>query len=131
MLQAGAFVKEEVCRALIVLISNAPELHGYAARCMYQALKSNLNQADIPLSLVTCTSWFLGEQCLAARRNGNQKWSCSLCVQKHTLVSTQACQALKSSLDQADILLSPVTCTLWFLQEQSCDRTALFNQCVL
>lgn len=61
MLQAGAYVKEEVCRALIVLISNAPELHGYAARCMYQALKSSLDQADIPFSLVTCTSWFLGK----------------------------------------------------------------------
>lgn len=55
-----------------------------------------------------------------------------LCVFKYiSLVSTEACQALKSSLDQADILLSPVACTLWFLQEQSCDCTALSNQCVL
>lgn len=61
MLQAGAYVKEEVCRALIVLISNAPELHAYAARCMYKALKSSLDQVDIPLSLITCTAWFLGE----------------------------------------------------------------------
>ena len=61
MLQAGAHVKEEVCRALIVLISNAPELHGYAARSMYQALKTSVDQAELPLSLVTCTCWFLGQ----------------------------------------------------------------------
>ena len=58
---AGAFVKEEVCRALIVLISNAPELHGYAARSMYRALKASMDQADLNLSLVTSTCWFLGK----------------------------------------------------------------------
>ena len=64
MLQAGAHVKEEVCRALIVLISNAPELHGYAARSMYQGLRTSVDQAELPLSLVTCTCWFLGQLCL-------------------------------------------------------------------
>ncbi|KAJ9510964.1 hypothetical protein QJQ45_027811 [Haematococcus lacustris] len=38
MTQAGAHVKEEVCRALIVLITNAPELHAYSARAMYRNL---------------------------------------------------------------------------------------------
>ncbi|DBA70499.1 TPA: hypothetical protein ACH3X2_011900 [Trebouxia sp. C0005] len=61
MQQAGAYVKEEVCRALIVLISNAPELHGYTARAMYRALKDSADQAELPLSLVTSTCWFLGE----------------------------------------------------------------------
>ena len=61
MQQAGAYVKEEVCRALIVLISNAPELHGYTARCMYRALKDSADQAELTLSLVTSTCWFLGE----------------------------------------------------------------------
>lgn len=60
MQQAGAYVKEEVCRALIVLISNAPELHGYTARAMYRALKTSIDQADLNLSLVTSTCWFLG-----------------------------------------------------------------------
>lgn len=60
MQQAGAYVKEEVCRALIVLISNAPELHGYAARSMYRALKDSVDQAELTLSLVTSTCWFLG-----------------------------------------------------------------------
>ena len=64
MQQAGAYVKEEVCRALIVLISNAPELHGYAARSMYRALKTSIDQADLTLSLVTSTCWFLGKHCL-------------------------------------------------------------------
>jgi AP-1 complex subunit gamma-1 len=58
MIQAGAYVKEEVCRALIVLITNATELHGYAARASYTALKEHLNQAD--LSLLMVTTWFLG-----------------------------------------------------------------------
>ena len=61
MQQAGAYVKEEVCRALIVLISNAPELHGYAARSMYRALQDSIHQAELTLSLVTSTCWFLGE----------------------------------------------------------------------
>ena len=61
MQQAGAYVKEEVCRALIVLISNAPELHGYTARSMYRALKDSAHQAELTLSLVTSTCWFLGE----------------------------------------------------------------------
>ena len=61
MQQAGAYVKEEVCRALIVLISNAPELHGYTARSMYRALKDSADQAELTLSLVTSTCWFLGE----------------------------------------------------------------------
>ena len=60
MQQAGAYVKEEVCRALIVLISNAPELHGYTARSMYRALKASIDDADLNLSLVTSTCWFLG-----------------------------------------------------------------------
>lgn len=80
MLQAGAYVKEEVCRALIVLISNAPELHGYAARCMYQALKSSLSQAEIPLSLVTCTTWFLGKQPPSLHGCGAVLFWCAVCT---------------------------------------------------
>ena len=102
MLQAGAYVKEEVCRALIVLISNAPELHGYAARCMYQALKSSLDQADIPLSLVTCTSWFLGNfllqpEGMAARKDLFPHIPVSMHSTLH-LVLTKACKAHKSSV---------------------------------
>ena len=66
MQQAGDHVKEEVCRALIVLISNAPELHAYAARSMYRALKTSIDHADLNLSLVTSTCWFLGRCMLCA-----------------------------------------------------------------
>ena len=31
MVQAGAYVREDVCRSLVVLVSNAPELQ---ARCL-------------------------------------------------------------------------------------------------
>ena len=58
MVQAGAHVKEEVCRALVVLVSNAPELHAYAVRQMYAALKANREQ--LALSLLMVTTWFLG-----------------------------------------------------------------------
>ncbi len=56
--QAGAVVKEEVVRALIVLISNAPDLHGYAARCFYSALKADVNTAAFPL--VMASTWIIG-----------------------------------------------------------------------
>ena len=59
MSQAGAYVKEEVCRALSVLVTNAEQLHGYAARSSYTALKGNINQAE--LSLIMVSTWFLGE----------------------------------------------------------------------
>ncbi len=36
----------QVCRALIVMISNAPELHGYAVRTLYRNLHAY--QASVP-----------------------------------------------------------------------------------
>ena len=73
MVQAGAHVKEEVCRALVVLVSNAPELHAYAVRQMYTALKTNREQ--LALSLLMVTTWFLG----APRRLQARKRACRLC----------------------------------------------------
>jgi len=35
-------VPAQVCRSLIVLITNAPGLHAYSARSLYRSLKSNL-----------------------------------------------------------------------------------------
>ena len=58
MIQAGAYVKEEVVRALIVLISNATDLHGYCARAMYRTLQTNLATAEP--ALVTATTWVIG-----------------------------------------------------------------------
>jgi len=58
MTQAGAAVKEEVVRALIVLISNAPDLHGYAVRAFYSALHANLDRTDF--ALVMAATWLIG-----------------------------------------------------------------------
>jgi AP-1 complex subunit gamma-1 len=58
MTQAGAAVKEEVVRALIVLISNAPELHGYAVRAFYRALALHLDRAEF--ALVMAATWLIG-----------------------------------------------------------------------
>lgn len=59
MIQAGAHVKEEVVNSLIVLITNAEDLHGYAVRQMYQALQQNLATADA--SLMIAAVWCIGE----------------------------------------------------------------------
>ena len=37
MTQAGADVKEEVWKSFIVLLTNTPELHAYAARALFRA----------------------------------------------------------------------------------------------
>lgn len=61
--QAGPYVKEEVVRAMIVLVSNAPELHGYTARSLYRAAITNTSSADGggERSLLTAALWCLGE----------------------------------------------------------------------
>nr|XP_029153072.1 AP-1 complex subunit gamma-1 isoform X2 [Arachis hypogaea] len=57
LLEAGSFVKDEVWRALIVVISNASELHGYAVRALYKAFqKSNEQEAFTRVAI-----WCIGE----------------------------------------------------------------------
>ena len=58
MLQAGGDVKEEVWRACIVLLTNTPELHAYAARRLYASLRDRLPSAQ--LSLVATATWYIG-----------------------------------------------------------------------
>ncbi|RYR65056.1 hypothetical protein Ahy_A03g011057 isoform B [Arachis hypogaea] len=53
LLEAGNFVKDEVWRALIVVISNASELHGYAVRALYKAFQNH--------NVITLTSIFYQE----------------------------------------------------------------------
>ncbi|KAK4788526.1 hypothetical protein SAY86_019845 [Trapa natans] len=55
--QAGNFVKGEVCNALIVVISNAPDLHGYTVRALYRAFQASSEQE----SLVRVAVWCIGE----------------------------------------------------------------------
>ena len=55
---AGAYAKEEVCRTLVVHISNAPKLHAYAARQAFHCLQEH--QKDANLLLLTTTAWLLG-----------------------------------------------------------------------
>jgi hypothetical protein len=59
MSQAGPYVKEEVCRALVVLVTNAAELHAYAARRMFAAARERLDSAAP--SLLTTALWTVGE----------------------------------------------------------------------
>ncbi|KAL9246473.1 hypothetical protein vseg_020003 [Gypsophila vaccaria] len=55
--EAGNYVKDDVWHALIVVISNAVNLHGYTVRSLYRALHASAEQA----TLVKVAVWCLGE----------------------------------------------------------------------
>lgn len=55
--EAGNYVKDEVWHALIVVISNAPDLHGYTVRFLYRAFQASVEQE----SLVRVAVWCIGE----------------------------------------------------------------------
>ncbi|XP_028077047.1 AP-1 complex subunit gamma-2-like isoform X5 [Camellia sinensis] len=55
--EAGNFVKDEVWHALIVVISNASNLHGYTVRFLYRAVQTAGEQE----SLVRVAVWCIGE----------------------------------------------------------------------
>ncbi|XP_078430450.1 AP-1 complex subunit gamma-2-like [Wolffia australiana] len=55
--EAGNYVKDEVWHALIVVISNAPELHGYTVRSLFKALHTSCEEK----SLVRVALWCIGE----------------------------------------------------------------------
>ncbi|KAF5746623.1 hypothetical protein HS088_TW06G00794 [Tripterygium wilfordii] len=55
--EAGNFVKDEVWHALIVLVSNASDLHGYTVRALYRALQLSSEQEG----LVRVAIWCIGE----------------------------------------------------------------------
>ncbi|KAK4791834.1 hypothetical protein SAY86_032247 [Trapa natans] len=55
--EAGNFVKDEVCHALIVVISNAADLHGYTVRALYRLFQASPEQE----SLVRVAVWCIGE----------------------------------------------------------------------
>ena len=66
--QAGGDVKEEVWRGCIVLLTNTPELHGYAARALLRALREALPGAQ--LSLVATATWYIGALAFPAASRG-------------------------------------------------------------
>ncbi|KAK6931085.1 Clathrin/coatomer adaptor, adaptin-like, N-terminal [Dillenia turbinata] len=55
--EAGNFVKDEVWHALIVVISNASDLHGYTVRSLYRVFQTSSEQE----SLVRVAVWCIGE----------------------------------------------------------------------
>eukprot|EP00262_Sarcandra_glabra_P001027 TRINITY_DN11040_c0_g2_i1.p1 TRINITY_DN11040_c0_g2~~TRINITY_DN11040_c0_g2_i1.p1 ORF type:complete len:780 (-),score=154.51 TRINITY_DN11040_c0_g2_i1:239-2497(-) len=55
--EAGNYVKDDVWHALVVVISNAPDFHGYTVRSLYRALQSSGEQE----SLVQVAVWCIGE----------------------------------------------------------------------
>lgn len=59
LVQAGAYATEDACRALILLVVAAPDLHGYAARKFYAALTNSIDTAEP--ALVTVAVWCVGE----------------------------------------------------------------------
>ncbi len=59
LVQAGGYVKEEVVRALVVLVSNTPALQAYVARTCMRTLDANLSRMDAALAMFCC--WCVGE----------------------------------------------------------------------
>ncbi|KAH6826751.1 Adaptor protein complex AP-1 [Perilla frutescens var. hirtella] len=55
--EAGKYVKDDVWHALIVVITNAPNLHGYTVRALYKAVKKSGEQE----TLVQVAVWCIGE----------------------------------------------------------------------
>ncbi|GFP80080.1 ap-1 complex subunit gamma-2 [Phtheirospermum japonicum] len=55
--EAGNYVKDDVWHALIVVITNAPNLHGYTVRSLYKAVQT----ADEQEPLVRVAVWCIGE----------------------------------------------------------------------
>lgn len=55
--EAGNYVKNEVWHALIVVISNASDLHGYTVRSLFKAFQTSGDQE----SLVRVVVWCIGE----------------------------------------------------------------------
>ncbi|KAJ8439521.1 hypothetical protein Cgig2_007038 [Carnegiea gigantea] len=55
--EAGNYVKDEVWHALIVVISNALNLHGYAVRSLYKAIQASTEQE----TLIKVAVWCIGE----------------------------------------------------------------------
>ncbi|ANM59810.1 gamma-adaptin 1 [Arabidopsis thaliana] len=55
--EAGKFVKDDVWHALIVVISNASELHGYTVRALYKSVLTYSEQE----TLVRVAVWCIGE----------------------------------------------------------------------
>jgi hypothetical protein len=56
-------VKEEVWKSFIVLLTNAPELHAYAARALFRALRQHLETAQT--SLLATATWYSGAYTLS------------------------------------------------------------------
>ncbi|KAL4431277.1 hypothetical protein ABPG75_006533 [Micractinium tetrahymenae] len=59
LVQAGAYVKDDACRALILLVVNAAQLHGYAVRTAFRTLAAHFDTAQPSLLMVA--TWCLGE----------------------------------------------------------------------
>lgn len=59
LIQAGQYVKPEVCRSFVVLITNAPGLQAYAVRALFTALKEHVQFGHS--SLITVSCWCIGE----------------------------------------------------------------------
>ncbi|XP_042020801.1 AP-1 complex subunit gamma-2-like isoform X1 [Salvia splendens] len=55
--EAGNYVKDDVWHALIVVITNAPNLHGYTVRSLYKAVQTTTEQE----TLLRVAVWCVGE----------------------------------------------------------------------
>ena len=60
-MKAGAYIKDEVVYNLVIVISNAPELNGYAARKMFRILRNEKEEHKIMDRIAQVAVWCVGE----------------------------------------------------------------------
>ena len=56
---AGAYVAPDVCRGLLILVTNTPRLHGYATRALFRMAAAHGERLEH--SVATCAVWCIGE----------------------------------------------------------------------
>lgn len=103
--EAGRYVNEEAWRALLVLILNSQQLHGYAARALYRALRT-LGSAAAP-SLIASAVWTIGEYgelvvSLSGGRTG-KGWLEGEHVDDTAITENDLVQTVRSILERQDV----------------------------
>lgn len=53
-MQPGNYVKDDVLRSIVVVVTNAPELHGYSVRSFYRAMLEWRGQVFFLLKFLQC-----------------------------------------------------------------------------
>jgi len=114
-------------RSLIVLVTDAEDLHGYAARRLFAALQQHFSLAEP--SLMTASAWCIGEFGRDALPTGNQHIVVTQLVHARLLASWapethtgQAAGGAPSSSRKHALLPLPLSLDMLQVAEEVCLR---------